>query len=377
MSNSPTEKRTAPARAYAEDDPDVDNAAREPSPVDVAGALESPTQEALNAFQARWGLLPGSERFELREPQASRDVASVGIARPGAPSTQVVRVSAQEHTTWIRLAVAKSKLPVDMTAASRVLQLSLDETNHLLLAASDALWHMRNVARLATQLYALRSSVEVLEHSLDLEARTAGVDATRLKDTVAQRSDVTRWESERDRFVTKHWPMVVVPSGIRARSDLALRISNLIVEQDALWTAQVTTWLTGAGTPHRRISGAGRVLRAVPSAVVNVAAHVRRIGQVSRDLRIAHECARIADGLEDARERWANAATLHRAQTEEHRLAALVVAAVREASTPKNHRAPHAPYTTRPSRQSARTVQPPAPPGPGHAPRPEPGSPVL
>jgi hypothetical protein len=372
MSNQPTGNQPEPSHR----DADADNAAREPGPTDVAGALESPAQEALNAFHARWQLYAGSDDFELRDPEAGRDVASIGIARDGEPHAEVVRVSVHKSVTWIRLSVSKSERAVDLNAASRVLRLSLFETRDVLDVVSDALRHMRTVARLATDLYGARRNADALERSLDLEARTAGLDAAWLKDPVAQRADISRWEAVRDRFTTAHGPTAVVPSGFEARSALNLRISYLLLERDALWLAPIKTWLWSTGTVARPTGNVMRVLAAVPRAVANVAAHIARLRQLNRTLNVAEECQRIADRLEDAHERLVNAETLRSARTEEHRQVSLVVAAVKGASTPIERPSWTVPYTGRPAPQTSRTLEPPSNPGPGHARRPA-GPPSL
>ncbi|MFC8797094.1 hypothetical protein ACFT2C_05140 [Promicromonospora sp. NPDC057138] len=373
MSNQPTGNQAEPTHP----DADADNAAREPGPTDVAGALESPAQEALNAFYARWQLYAGSDDFELRDPEAGRDVASIGIARDGASRAQVVRVSVQESTTWIRLSVSKSEWAVDLNAASRALRLSLVETRDLLEAASDALGHMWTVARLATDLYSARSNADALERSLDLEARAAGLDATRLKDPAAQRADITRWEVVRDRFTTAHGPTAVVPSGLEARSVLTLRISDLISERAALSMTPIKTWLWAGSTPPRPSGSIFRMLAEVQRAVANVAAHITRLRQVSQALNVLQECQRIADGLQDAHERLANAETLQSARIEERRLADAVVAAVEEASTPVERPGRSVPYTGRPAPLTSRTLLPAATPGPGCPLRPDMGPPRL
>ncbi|MFD2794417.1 hypothetical protein ACFS27_12745 [Promicromonospora vindobonensis] len=337
-----------------------------PGPIDIAGTLESPAQEALNAFHARWQLYARSEDFELRDPEASPDVASIGIARREAASSQVVRVSAQEHTTWIRLSVSKSKRPADMTAAARVLRISLDETSDVLLAASTALRHMRTVARLATDLYSARSNADALERTLDLEAHTAGLDAAVLKDPRAQRSHVGVWEDTRDRFNAEHGPATVVATGSRARSDLIWRFGDLVKEQDALWTAPIKTWLWSGSTPERP-GNIVQMLALLPRAASNVAARIARIRQLEQDLHVVEECQRIIAGLEDAHERLANAEALHSARLEERRLVDAVLAAVKDAATPVERPTSAAPYTGRPAPQTSRTLEPPTTPGPGHA----------
>jgi hypothetical protein len=371
MSNQPTGNQPEPTHP----DADADNAAREPGPTDVAGALESPAQEALNAFHARWQLYAGSDDFELRDPEAGTDVASIGVARDGAPRAEVVRVSVRDSTTWIRLSVSKSEWPGNMNAASRALQLSLFETRDLLEVVSEALRHMRTVARLATDLYGARSNADALERSLDLEARTTGVDATWLKDPVAQRADITRWEAVRNRFATAHGPTAVVPSRSEARSALISRIADLVLERDELSLAPIKTWLW-SGTPPRPSGSIVGMLALVPRAVANVVAHVARLRQVNRALNVAEECQRIADGLEDAHERLVNAETLRSARAEEHRLVSLVVAAVNEASTPHERPAPPEPYAGRPVPQTDRALEPPAALGLGHARKPA-GPPSL
>ncbi|MFD2796379.1 hypothetical protein ACFS27_22655 [Promicromonospora vindobonensis] len=373
MSNQPTGNHPAPTHS----DVDADNPARVPGPIDVAGTLDSPAQEALNAFHARWQLIAGSEKFELREPEAGRDVASIGIARRGASSIQVVRVSVQEHTTWIRLSVSKSKRSVDMAAASRVLYLPIRETGQVLLAASEALRHMRTVARLATERYSARSNADALERTLDLEARTAGLDANFLKDPQAQRGHVGVWEGTRDRFNAAHGPTIVVATGNRARSYLTLRIGDLIDEQDALWMTPIKKWLWAGSTQPRPSGSIFRALALLPRAASNVASRIARIRQVGQALHVVEECQRITDALEDAHERLANAEALCSARLEERRLTDAIVVAVKEASTPVERPGRPASHTGRPAPRTSRTLLPPVTPAPPRAPRPDTGPPSL
>ena len=284
-------------------------------------------------------------------------------------------MSVHESTTWIRLSVSKSKQSVDLNAASRVLGLAPGETIDALQTASSALRNMRTVARLANDLHSARINADALERTLDLEARTAGLDAAVLKDPRAQRGQVVVWENARDRFNAEHGPATVVATGIEKRSDLNLRFGDLVKEQDSLWTAPIKTWLWSGSTPPRP-GNIVQMLALLPRAASNVAARVARIRQLEQALHVVSECLRIIAGLEDAHERLANAEALHSARLEERRLADAVAAAVKNAATPVERPTSAVPYTRRPAPQTSRTLEPPSTPGPGHAHRPA-GPPSL
>jgi hypothetical protein len=328
-----------------------------PRAVEVAGSLDSPFLEALNAFEARWDLFPRGDDFQLWEPDSSPGETSIGIALPDAPSDHAVRISLHADDR-VRISDLDSGSPVDLAATSRRLQLPAYEVREVLRAVVDALHSAQAVARLAAELRSARDSAASQERRIDHTTNADGSDAARLKNPQAQRADVATWEAKRDRFAADHGLTGVVASGLDDQYGLAMDIAVLTDEQTDLRRGGLAGWLSTPGTPRSDRHGIARVPALLYRLVTDVVDYYRHVKDLEKSLAAAHERQRIANRLEVLHERLADAENLAATRAEVRSLHQALVGAVKKAATPDQTPSRPAIYITRTGARPSRTQQP-------------------